>query len=31
MRAVRLHSGDKTLHLDEIEMPVAANDDQVVV
>jgi propanol-preferring alcohol dehydrogenase len=31
MRAVRLHSGDKELHLDEIEMPVAANDDQVVV
>ena len=31
MRAVRLHSGDKTLHLDEIEMPIAANDDQVVV
>ena len=31
MRAVRLHSGDSTLHLDEIEMPVAANDDQVVV
>ena len=31
MRAVRLHSGDRELHLDEIEMPVAANDDQVVV
>ncbi len=31
MRAVRLHSGDTKLHLDEIETPIAASDDEVVV
>ncbi len=31
MRAVRLHSGDTKLHLDEIETPLAASDDEVVV
>ncbi len=31
MRAVRLHSGDTKLHLDEVETPIAASDDEVVV
>ncbi len=31
MHAVRLHSGDTKLHLDEIETPLAASDDEVVV
>jgi len=31
MRAVRLHSGDTKLHLDEVETPIAASDGAVVV
>jgi len=31
MRAVRLHEGDSTLHLVEIDTPVATGDDEVVV
>ena len=31
MLAVRLHEGDSTLHFDDIDIPVAQGDDQVVV
>ncbi|MGA0121730.1 MAG: alcohol dehydrogenase catalytic domain-containing protein [Gaiellales bacterium] len=31
MLAVRLHEGDTALHFDEIDVPVAQGDDQVVV
>ncbi|MFM7552820.1 MAG: alcohol dehydrogenase catalytic domain-containing protein [Actinomycetota bacterium] len=31
MLAVRLHGGDGTLHFDDIDVPVAATQDQVVV
>lgn len=31
MLAVRLHGGDGALHFDEIDVPVAADDDQTVV
>ena len=31
MLAVRLHEGDRALHFDEIEIPVAKSDDEVVI
>jgi propanol-preferring alcohol dehydrogenase len=31
MRAVRLHAGDTSLHLDEIDIPVASGPDELVV